>query len=238
MPSPPAKGLHSDAGVAMRRPPLIRLSNLVGSRRSPLRVFTTKPAIWLEFSTGTSVTSRTLPARAPVLSITGAPIRSESAREGIAVNIFDAFENVQRIRTGDEGGWHRFIPRLFLCRSMKISKALVTSSVSSTERDLAVPAAQPPLCADGAPARLPLVFQFSNIVRQARALGQPVLFQPPVHTSSFSAAKQKASKKGTSTLFRCQLQASPLEPNRPALPRNILQTIPKSGTAQWSCRRI
>jgi hypothetical protein len=33
------------------------------------------------------------------LSITGAPIRSESASEGIAVNIFDAFGIVQRIRT-------------------------------------------------------------------------------------------------------------------------------------------
>ena len=125
---------------------------------------------------------------------------------------------------------HRFSQRLFLCRSVKISKALVTSSVAGTEQDLAVPAAQPPLCADGAPALLPLVFQFSNIVRQARALGQPVLFQPPVHTSSFSAAKQKAPKKGTSTLFRCHLQASTLGPKRPALSRDILQTIPKSGT--------
>jgi hypothetical protein len=39
-----------------------------------------------------------------VLSITGAPIRSESASEGIAVNIFDACGNVQRIRPGDEEG--------------------------------------------------------------------------------------------------------------------------------------
>jgi hypothetical protein len=46
-----------------------------------------------------------------------------------------------------------------------------------------------------------LVLQFSNIVRQARALGQPVLFQPPVHTSSFSAAKQKAPKEGYVSLF-------------------------------------
>jgi hypothetical protein len=83
---------------------------------------------------------------------------------------------------------------------MKISKALVTSSVASTERDLAVPAAQQPSARTGA-RRYCLVFQFSNIVRQARALGQPVLFQPPVHTSSFSAAKQKAPKKGTSTFF-------------------------------------
>jgi hypothetical protein len=91
------------------------------------------------------------------------------------------------------------------------------------------------LCADGAPARLPLIFRFSNIVRQARALGQPVLFQPPAHTSSFSAAKQKAPKKGTSTLFRCQLQASTLEPNRLALPSNILQMIPEKGTAHENC---
>src|ERR1039457_4780568 len=100
--------LHSEAAVATRRPPLIRLSDLVATKRSPWRVFTTKPAIWLEFSCGTRVTSRTLPALTPVLSMTGAPIRSESAREGIAVNIFDTFGNVQRIRTGDEGGWHRF----------------------------------------------------------------------------------------------------------------------------------
>jgi hypothetical protein len=46
-----------------------------------------------------------------------------------------------------------------------------------------------------------LVLQFSNIVRQARALGQPVLFQPPVHASSFSAAKQKAPKEGYVSLF-------------------------------------
>jgi hypothetical protein len=47
----------------------------------------------------------------------------------------------------------------------------------------------------GSAAAIALVFQFSNIVRQARALGQPVLFSPPVHTSSFSAAKTKGTEK-------------------------------------------
>jgi hypothetical protein len=37
----------------------------------------------------------------------------------------------------------------YLYRSMKISKALVTSSVSSTEQDLAVPAAQQPSALTG-----------------------------------------------------------------------------------------
>ena len=96
--------------------------------------------------------------------------------------------------------------KLFLCRSVKMSKALVTSSVASTERDLAVPAAQQPSARTGA-RRYCLVFQFSNIVRQARALGQPVLFPPSVHTSRFSAAKQKAPKKGTVYLVSVPLSS-------------------------------
>src|SRR5271157_3711657 len=62
------------------------------SRQSPPRVFTTRPKIWLELSCGTTATSRTLPAAAPLRSKTGAPRRSVRASGGIAVNIFDALE--------------------------------------------------------------------------------------------------------------------------------------------------
>src|ERR1700685_1409798 len=52
----------------------------------------TKLLTWLELSGGEIATSNTLAERVPVLSITGAPIRSESAREGIELTIFDVPE--------------------------------------------------------------------------------------------------------------------------------------------------
>src|SRR5271169_4104878 len=68
----------------------MEFTELVTSKQSPPRVFTTKPRIWLELSCGTTATSRTLPAVAPLSSKTGAPNRSERASGGIELNICDA----------------------------------------------------------------------------------------------------------------------------------------------------
>ena len=83
------------------------------------------------------------------------------------------------------------------------SKALVTSSAlreSATKPCCHPLRANLPRGATGPSA--PFCFQFSKIVCRTRALGQPVLFHRSACASSFSTAKQKAPKAGTSTLFR------------------------------------
>src|ERR1017187_6969285 len=91
MPSPLAYGVQSAAMLSARTPPLTDSTDLIASSRSPCLVFTTNPDMRLGSSCGDIATSRTFPTgEVPDGSYTGAPIRSESASEGITANIVES----------------------------------------------------------------------------------------------------------------------------------------------------
>src|SRR5450755_3377801 len=91
MPSPLAYGPQSAAMLSARTPPLTDSTDLIASSRSPCRVFTTNPDMRLGSSCDDIATSRTFPTgEVPDGSYTGAPIRSESASDGITANISES----------------------------------------------------------------------------------------------------------------------------------------------------
>src|ERR1017187_5603269 len=91
MPSPLAYGAQSANMLSARTPPFTDSTDLIASSRSPWRVFTTNPDMRLGSSCGDIATSRTFPTgEVPDGSYTGAPIRSESASDGITANIAES----------------------------------------------------------------------------------------------------------------------------------------------------
>src|SRR5208283_3970510 len=116
MPSPLAYGVQSAAMLSARTPPFTDSTDLIASSRSPWRVFTTNPDMRLGSSCGRIATSRTLPTgEVPDGSYTGAPIRSESASDGITANIAEAQPRnsvvLQDHKQRAENIWSAIVPK-------------------------------------------------------------------------------------------------------------------------------